>query len=264
MCSSDPIAFKGCSPQDNIVNMIQQKRWVSGLSDILLSKHNPIFGFLYGKIQFRQALGYVWFMSWGVRSVPEICYAVLPAYCIITNSSFMPKKIWIHTSLFVIYNMSTLSESLKTGLSIRTWWNNQKMMRITTMSAWFFGFLAILLKLLQISKPVFEITKKDESSSSDGRFSFNESPIFLPSTTILFVQLTSLVTSLFRWSLRVGSEVGYGYGEVLCSAYLVACYLPFLKGLFRTGKHGIPLSIIFKSAILSFLFVHLCKLTIIV
>ncbi|XP_045805398.1 cellulose synthase-like protein H1 [Trifolium pratense] len=271
ICSPDPIAFRGCSPQDNIVSLIQQKRWASGLTDILLSKHNPILGFLCGKLQFREALGYVWLLCWGLRSVPEICYAALPAYCILTNSSFLPEKLWIHGALFVTYNISTLSESLRTGLSIKTWWNTQKMMRITTMSGWFFGFLAILLKKLRISEPIFEITKKEQSSTSfdganqnSGRFSFNESPIFLPSTTILFVQLIALGTCLFGWAQHVRSGLGYGLGEVLCSAYLVACYWPFLKGLFGTGKHGIPLSTIIKSTMLTFLFVHFCKLTIIV
>ncbi|CAL5200562.1 unnamed protein product [Lathyrus oleraceus] len=264
LCSPDPIAFKGCSPQDNIINMIQQKRWASGMFDILVSNNNPILGFFYGKLQFRQALGYFWILSWALRSVPEICYASLPAYCILTNSTFLPQKLWLHASLFVNYNISTLSEGLKTGLSIRTWWNNQRMIRITTMSAWFYGFLAIILKRLRISEPVFEITKKNESSSYDGRFSFNESPIFLPSTTILFVQLMALFTSLFGWEPRVRNGLGYGYGEVICSAYLVACYWPFLKGLFGIGNHGIPLSTIFKSTMLSLLFVYLCKLSIIV
>jgi cellulose synthase/poly-beta-1,6-N-acetylglucosamine synthase-like glycosyltransferase len=91
ICSPDPIAFRGCSPQDNIVSMIQQKRWASGLFDILLSRYNPILGFLFGKLQFREALGYVWFLTWALRSVPEICYAALPAYCIFTNSSFLPE-----------------------------------------------------------------------------------------------------------------------------------------------------------------------------
>jgi hypothetical protein len=100
-------------------------------------------------------------------------------------------------------------------------------MRFTAMNAWFFRFLAILLKKLRISEPIFEITKKEQSSTSfdganqnSGRFSFNESPIFLPSTTILFVQLIVLVTCLFGWAQHVRSELGYGFGEVLCSAYL--------------------------------------------
>ncbi|KAI4334133.1 hypothetical protein L6164_018862 [Bauhinia variegata] len=37
----------------------------------------------------------------GLRPVPEICYAFLPAYCIITNSNFLPKDIglWIAATL---------------------------------------------------------------------------------------------------------------------------------------------------------------------
>lgn len=174
------------------------------------------------------------------------------------------QKLWLHASLFVSYNISTLSEGLKTGLSIRTWWNNQRMIRITTMSSWFYGFLAIILKRLRISEPVFEITKKNKSSSYDGRFSLNKSLIFLPSTTILFVQLMTLFKSLFGWGPYVRSGLEYGYGKVFCSAYLVACYWPFLKGLFGSGNHGIPLSTVFKSMMLSLLFVYLCKFFIIV
>jgi len=91
VCSPDLIAFMGCSPQDIITVMVQQRRWASGLLDILLSNHCPIFGTLFGKLQFRQCLGYLWVTTWGLRCVPEICYTLLPAYCIINNSTFLPK-----------------------------------------------------------------------------------------------------------------------------------------------------------------------------
>ncbi|KAJ1400045.1 Nucleotide-diphospho-sugar transferase [Sesbania bispinosa] len=271
VCSPNPIAFMGCSPQDNLGQMAQHKRWASGLLEIFLSKHCPIFGTLFGKLQFRECLAYIWITNWALRSVPEICYAILPAYCIITNSSFLPNKefgMWIPTSLFVIFNISNLAEHLKSGLSFRTWWNNQRMGRITTMNSCFLGFLTILLKQLGISDTVFEITKKDQPSSNEcnneniGRFIFNESLIFLPGTAILFVQLTALAISWSRWQPLVNSEHAYGAGEVFCSAYVVLCYLPFLKGLFGRGKYGIPLSTICKSMVLAFLFVHLCRSTV--
>ncbi|KAK7324813.1 hypothetical protein VNO77_28670 [Canavalia gladiata] len=268
VCSPDPMAFMGCSPQDNLGQMAQHKRWSSGLLDIFLSKHCPIFGTLFGKLQFRECLAYIWITNWALRSVPEICYAVLPAYCIITNSSFLPNKeagMWIPATLFVMYNISALLEHVMTGLSVQTWWNNQRMGRITTMTSCFFGFLDILLKRLRISDTVFEITKKDQPSSGGsnnknvGRFIFNESLIFLPGTTILLVQLIALVTSWWRWLTLVKNERAYGVGEVFCSAYLVICYLPFLKGLFGKGKYGIPLSTICKATVLAFLFAHLCN-----
>ncbi|RDX60477.1 Cellulose synthase-like protein B4, partial [Mucuna pruriens] len=264
VCSPDFMGFMGCSPQDILSVLGQQKRWASGFLDIILSKHCPIFGTLFGKLQFRQCLGYLWISCWALRSVPEICYTSLPAYCIITNSSFLPKELGqrIIITLFVLYNISTVLEYLKTGLSIRTWWNNQRMARITTTSAWFFGFLAILLKRLRLSETVFEITKKDQTYSNEGanenagRFTFNKSLIFLPGTTILLIQLIALGTKLLGWQPHARNGDGSGVGEVFCSAYLVICYWPFLKGLFEKGKYGIPLSTICKSTTLAFLFVQ--------
>lgn len=168
----------------------------------------------------------------------------------------------IPTSVFLMFNIANLSEHLLSGLSARTWWNNQRMGRITTMTACFFGFLDILLKRLRISDTVFEITKKDQPSSSDenvGRFIFNKSPIFIPGTAILFIEIIALVTTLWRWQQPLKSERAYGLGEVFCSAYLVLCYLPILKGLFAKGKYGIPLPTIFKASLLAVLFVGVCN-----
>ncbi|KAL4620098.1 hypothetical protein ACB092_06G128900 [Castanea dentata] len=175
---------------------------------------------------------------------------------------------YIAIVVFVIYHLYTLSEYLRAGLSVRSWWNNQRMARITTMTAWFFGFLSVILKLLRISETVFEITKKDKSTSSNGahdvdagRFTFDESPIFVPGTTILMVHLTALVVSLLNLQPPAHDGLGSGLGEVLCSVWLVLCFWPFFKGLFGKGKHGIPLSTICKSAALVLLFLHLCRMT---
>ncbi|XP_075672234.1 cellulose synthase-like protein H1 isoform X2 [Castanea sativa] len=175
---------------------------------------------------------------------------------------------YIAIVVFVIYHLYTLSEYLRAGLSVRSWWNNQRMARITTMTAWFFGFLIVILKLLRISETVFEITKKDKSTSSNGahdvdagRFTFDESPIFVPGTTILMVHLTALVVSLLNLQPPAHDGLGSGLGEVLCSVWLVLCFWPFLKGLFGKGKHGIPLFTICKSAALVLLFLHLCRMT---
>jgi hypothetical protein len=173
---------------------------------------------------------------------------------------------WVLVALFVIYSLYTLSEYLRTGQSIRAWWNNQKMARITAMNAWFFGFLSCMLKLLGVSENVFEVTKKDQSSdaSSDddaGRFTFDDSPIFVPGTTILLLHLIALVVSLLKLQPPAHGKHGSGLAEVLCSVLWLLCYWPFLKGLFGKGKHGIPMSTICKSAALALLLLHLCRKT---
>jgi cellulose synthase/poly-beta-1,6-N-acetylglucosamine synthase-like glycosyltransferase len=89
-CKPNPPAFLGCTPMGGPTVMTQQKRWATGLLEILFNQNSPIFATLSGKLQLRQCLLYLWLLLWGIRSIPELCYATLPAYCIITNS-FLPK-----------------------------------------------------------------------------------------------------------------------------------------------------------------------------
>lgn len=108
-CSPNTPAFLGCAPSCGPASMTQQKRWATGLLEILFSKHNPVFATFSGKLQFRQCFGYLWILIWGLRSIPEVCYVALPAYCIITNSNFFPK---VYTSkqqyrILIIYVILT-------------------------------------------------------------------------------------------------------------------------------------------------------------
>ncbi|KAG2712176.1 hypothetical protein I3760_04G112500 [Carya illinoinensis] len=256
-CTPDPPAFLGCAPSGGPTTMTQQKRWAAGLLEILFSKSCPIFGSLSVKLQWRQCLAYLWILTWRLRSIFELCYAALSAYCIIADSHFLPKvqepALYIPVSLFITYNIYTLSEYLRAGQSVRAWWNNQTMARVTTMTAWLFGFLSVLLKLLGLSETVFEVTQKEQASNDGddndvGRFTFNESPIFVPGTTILLVHLTTLVVSLLKLQHPLAYDGnGSGPGEAFCSLWLVLCFWPFFKGLFGKGKHGIPKATIYTS-----------------
>ncbi|CAK7349000.1 unnamed protein product [Dovyalis caffra] len=132
------------------------------------------------------------------------------------------------------------------------------MARINTMNAWLFGFISVFLKILGISETVFEVTQKYQSSNDggyEGRFTFDASPIFVPGTTVLLLQLWALVVGFRDMPPSVNN--GSGLGEILCSILVVTCLWPFMKGLLAKGKYGIPLSTICKSALLALSFVHL-------
>lgn len=136
---------------------------------------------------------------------------------------------------------------------------------ISTTTAWFIGFLSAMLKLAGISDTVFEITQKefsssdaDEKDTDAGRFTFDESAVFVVGTTILLVQLAAMLIR-FLGLQQSQSGNGCGIGELISSTYVVVCYFPYLKGLFGSGKYGIPVSTICKSAILAFVFVHFCR-----
>ncbi|CAJ1956282.1 unnamed protein product [Sphenostylis stenocarpa] len=266
-CTPDLIAFQGCTPRGLISTMIQKKRWASGLAVVFFGKHSPLMGMLFGKIQFRAGLSYFWITTWGLRALFLVCYVALLAHCMIANTSIFPKGLglWTAISLFVIYNIYTLLEYLTIGLSITHWWNNQRMCVMRTTTALFVGFFSAMLQLSGISDTVFDITDKKQSTSDAdgnnedaGRFTFDESPVFVVGTTILLVHLTAMLI-MFLGSQPTRSGNGSGLGEFISSTYLILCYWPYLKGLFGRGKYGIPLSTICKSAVFALVFVHFCR-----
>lgn len=174
-------------------------------------------------------------------------------------------------ALFLANNLYNLYFYLESGLSITAWWNYQRMgPRSTVLSttSLLFGTISVVLKLVGISEVVFEVTQKDEySSSSDddqnandanaGKFTFDESPIFVPPTTLLFVHLTALAIS-FLGLTSSAPQVSTGVGEIVCSVWVVISFWPFLRGLFEKGKYGIPLPTILKSGGLAVLFMVCC------
>ncbi|GMH11024.1 hypothetical protein Nepgr_012865 [Nepenthes gracilis] len=170
-------AFLGSAPTGGSAVLTQYKRWATGFMEIMFSNCSPLKATLTEKLEFRSCLFYL-------------------------NSSFLPKvedpAILIPVALFISYNVTSMWEFNHVGQSTRAWWNNEKMRKITSTSSWFFGFLAVILKLLRVSQTVFEITPKDqlevfEGKKTDaGRFTFDESPIFISDTTIVFLNLTAL------------------------------------------------------------------------
>ncbi|XP_019193755.1 PREDICTED: cellulose synthase-like protein H1 [Ipomoea nil] len=267
-CDPNPPGFLGSSPTGGPAALTQQKRWGTAALDILICKKSPIIWALFGRLHFRQCLAYLWIMGWPIRPFFEICYSLLPAYCIINNSHFQPKlneaAIVIPASIFIIYNLYGLFEYIETGESLRAWWNNQRMLRVYASGSWLFGFLSGVVKVFGLSEAVFEVTKKDHSSdealdkdddSKVGRFTFDESPLFVPGTTILLVNLAAL----FIGFLDFKQNKSWSLGEAICSVWVILMYWAFLKGLFGKGKFGIPLSTVLKSGGLALLFFHACK-----
>ncbi|XXG73228.1 hypothetical protein AAC387_Pa07g2182 [Persea americana] len=265
-CTPVPPAFLGCAPQGGTTNLVQVKRWATGLLEILVGSNSPLIATFSKKLRFRQCLVYLFLNIWAVRSLPEVCYAVLPAYCILTNSSLWPKMsepaILIPATLFVHYNFRTLMDYLLLRLPVRAWWNTQRMEKISA-TACLFSILAVLLKLLGLEETIFEVTRKDQNETNSepvadvGKFTFDASPIFVPGVTLVFLHMAALVVGLSRVQAMAHGEAGPGPGEMLCSVWVLLYFIPFIKGLFRRGSYGIPWTTIFKAGVLAFLFMQI-------
>lgn len=167
----------------------------------------------------------------------------------------------IPVTLLVVYKVYTLSEYCIMKQSIRAWWNNLRMTRITCTSSWLFGLISVILKMLGLSEAVFEVTKKeqsqdyeDETNTKSGSFTFDKSPMFVPGMTILLLNLTALFVGVLGFQPSVDSGNGVGIGEKVCASLIVLYFWPFFKGLFGIGKYGLPISTICKSGALALLF----------
>jgi hypothetical protein len=163
--------------------------------------------------------------------------------------------------IFVVFNLYILMEYLVCGLSVREWWNNQRMARINCATAWLFGLLAVFMKVLGISETVFELTRKDDmvgapTGKEAGKFVFDSSAIYVPATSLLLVNLSALVLGLAKVIVEADDA---DVGELVCCAWVVMSFLPFLKGLYRHRPYGLPWSTLFKSGVLASLFLCFSK-----
>ncbi|KAI0494452.1 hypothetical protein KFK09_024590 [Dendrobium nobile] len=264
-----PPAFLGCAPTGGPASLTQYKRWATGLLEILFDKdHSPVVATLTKQLHFRQCLCYLKISIWALQSVPELLYSLLPACCLITGTSFLPKVSEGHfvmpAMLFAGYNLYSLEEYKHCGKSWREWWNNQRMQRITSITAFLFGFLSVVFKLLGLSETIFEVTRKDQvhmpAHAEPGRFTFDGSPMFITGTMLVLVHITAIGVALVSWAGgAVGPETnGPGVAEMVCSWWVLITFWPFVRGLFGKRSYGIPWSVVIKAGVLAVLFLQLC------
>ncbi|KAF0893831.1 hypothetical protein E2562_029714 [Oryza meyeriana var. granulata] len=274
MLETEPLPFLGCTPTGGPACLTQFKRWATGFFEILISQNNPIIATIFKHLQFRQCLSYLSFYVWPVRGFVELCYSLLAPYCLLTNQSFLTKAsehgLNIPLALFLTYNTYTFMEYLECGLSARAWWNNHRMQRITSASAWLLAFLTVLLKTIGLSETVFEVTLKEKSTSDGngnndevdpGRFTFDASPVFIPVTALAMLNIVAITIGAWRAVFRRTEDLrgGPGISEFMSCGWLVLCFLPFVRGLIGKGSYGIPWSVKLKAGLLVAMFLFFSK-----
>jgi len=254
-CIPEQPAFLGSAPANGPDSLVQQKRWATGLLEIFVSKFCP-FLYIHRNITVRQRMMYAYFSLWGIWSVATFCYAILPAFCLLSGKSFLSgiskPAFAIAVALFLSSYGFTLWEFLRFGCSIREWWNNQRMWLIQCLSPWIFATFDVLMKLIGVSETVFVVTPKGSEDEDVVDFTFDSSSLFIPPTTVLFINLVAIVSgSACFMAGKYDSLRDNLFAEYLCSFWVVMNLWPFVKGLVRKGKRGIPWTTVIKSAVLA-------------
>lgn len=257
-CIPEQPSFLGTAPSNSPDSLVQMRRWVTGLLEIFLSKLCPFLGF-DRNIMVRQRMVYAYFTLWGFLSVATFFYAILPALCLLSGKSFLPSisnpAFAIAVALFVSIYGFKLFEFLCVGGSIREWWNNQRMWLIQSLSPYLLATFDVLMKLLRVSETAFVVTPKgtgDEDDCCESDFTFDSSSLFIMPTTVLFINLAAIVSgSVIFVSGRYHIFRDKLFAEYFCSIWVVINLWPFVKGLARKGKRGIPWNVVMKSAALA-------------
>ncbi|XP_006653400.1 cellulose synthase-like protein H2 [Oryza brachyantha] len=285
LMETEPPAFMGSAPVGGPASLTQFKRWATGLFEIIVSRNNPVFSAMFERLQLRQCLGYLIVYGWPVRAPFELCYGLLGPYCLLTNQSFLPKAsedgFSIPFALFLSYNAYSFMEYKACGLSARAWWNNHRMQRIVSVSAWLLAVLTVLLKTLGLSETVFEVTSKEDKAGTPsngddgggidgatrpGRFTFDSSPVFIPVTALAMLNVVAIGVGAWRVAFRGADDPAVpvpggapGVGEFVCCGWLVLCFSPFVRGLVGKGSHGIPWSVQLKASLVVSMFLVFCR-----
>ncbi|KAF3496127.1 hypothetical protein DY000_02053532 [Brassica cretica] len=157
----DPPAFLGSTPSVGFEAIVQQRRWGTGAIEVLFNKQSPLRGMFSSKIRFRQRLAYLWVLMC-LRSIPELFYCLLPAYCLLRNTALYPKGpcLAITVTIVAMHCLYTLWQFINNGFSVRSWYVSQSLWRILATCGWLFSLHDILLKLLGISNVGFVVAKK--------------------------------------------------------------------------------------------------------
>ncbi|CAI0559210.1 unnamed protein product [Linum tenue] len=260
-CTPSTPAFLGSSPTNLNDTLVQNSRWNSGLFEVVLSKFSPLIYGMSQKMSLLQTLCYGYCALQPLYSFPVWCLSTLPQLFLLNGKSLYPSvsSPWfmVFALIFISSSLGHLRDVLVTGGSIQTWWNEQKLWMIKSVTAYTYGCLDAILKSVGARKASFIPTSKvvdDEEVKlyKMGKLNFNTSPMFLtPIVTLVVLNALALFGGVARISIFVGSWKQM-CGQVLLSVYIFVMSMPVIEGILWRTDHGrVPISVTLFSLLLA-------------
>uniref|UniRef100_A0A0D6QSQ6 Glycosyltransferase 2-like domain-containing protein n=2 Tax=Araucaria cunninghamii TaxID=56994 RepID=A0A0D6QSQ6_ARACU len=246
-------AFQGVAPVNLNDSLVQHKRWSAGWFEIFVSKYCP-FRCGIPRVGIAQKMAYSFYCLWAPSSLHIICYGLVPALSMLSGQSLFPKisDPWFLVFAFLSVCAYTYSvfELIVAGGSLRSWWNEQRMWMIRSVSSYLFGLIQVACKLTGLSKVGFEVTSKVSDSEAAKRykaevFEFGvASSMFVPPACLAMINLIALLGGIVQ-VLRTGyPAVESMFMQLMLSSLIVATSYPILEGMFvRKDKGRMPTSI---------------------
>ncbi|CAM0879745.1 unnamed protein product [Alopecurus aequalis] len=236
---SRPAPFLGSVPTNLNDVLVQNKRWMSGMLAVGLSKHCPLASAV--AVSAPQSMGFALYAFMALYAFPVLCYATVPQLCFFRGgggASSFPKasSLWF-AAVFVSSSLQHLVEVsvAKRRLALRTWWNEQRFWALNAVTGQLFACLAVALDLVGAGGRAvdFDLTSKASDNSGlyqDGVFDFAGcTTVLLPATTLCLLNDTALVGGVWKMVISGRGDVS---GELFLICYVAALSYPLLQGMF--------------------------------
>jgi hypothetical protein len=234
---STPAPFLGSVPTNLNDVLVQNKRWMSGLLTVGLSRHCPLLSALAVSVPHSMGLAYYAFMP--LYAFPVLCYTTVPQLCFFRGATSFPEAsgLWF-AAVFASSLLQHLVEVsvTKRGLALRTWWNEQRFWALNVVTGQLFACLSVALDLVGAGGRAvdFDLTSKASDGGGlyrDGVFDFAGcSTVLLPATTLCLLNDAALVGGVCK--MMVTGSWGDVSAELFLLCYIAALSYPLLQGMF--------------------------------
>ncbi|KAF3955668.1 hypothetical protein CMV_019135 [Castanea mollissima] len=235
--------FLGCTTIDMKDGMVQLMKWSSNLVQVGLSKFSPL---TYGvsRMSVLQSMCYGYFTFSSLLSVALLLYGTVPQVCLLNGIPLYPKVSDPWFAVFVAIYMSSLFQHLYEVLSsdgsIKTWWNEQRIWMIKSISGSLFGVLDAIMKFLGKKKVSLSLTNKAVDKEKfekyeKGKFDFEGAAMFMvPLLILVILNIVCFFCGLRRVVIEKSLEEMFG--QVFLSFFILILSYPILEGMVTKGK----------------------------
>ncbi|KAB2062032.1 hypothetical protein ES319_A10G126100v1 [Gossypium barbadense] len=242
LCPTRP-CFLGCTTIDMKDALVQLVKWSSGLLQIGLSRFSPL-SYGVSRMSILQSMCYGYFIYQPLYAIAFLIYGIIPQLCFLNGIPLYPKVL---SSWFAVFSTVYLSaigqqlhEVLSDGGTTLTWWNEQRIWVIKSVSGSCFGCLDLFMKWSGMKKTTFRLTNKAVDKDKlekyeKGEFDFQGATMFMiPLSALAILNMVCFIGGLGGIILRRNYEEMFG--QIFLSLFIMALSYPMIQGLLKRSK----------------------------
>ncbi|KAF7836332.1 putative cellulose synthase A catalytic subunit 3 [UDP-forming] [Senna tora] len=264
-CIPERSAFKVCAPRNLSDGLHKVFRWALGSTEILLSKHCPIWYGYGGGLKWLERLSYINATVYPWTSIPLVAYCTLPAVCLLTGKFIVPELsnldgMWFLSLFFCIFGTSIL-EMRWSGVTISEWWRNEQFWVIGGVSPHLFAVFIGIFKLIAGVDGNFILKSESENDDDDDKKDTTSDLFALKWTTLLIIPTTLLILNLIAIVAGISHVINGGVdswgpllGKLFFSFWVILHLYPFLKGMLGRHNNRTPTIVLVWSILLASFF----------